>query len=158
MPDFRSKSPMDCVPLALSNFFNLPYDEVATAVGYIPGKGSPHSKTTDFLKSHGMVEIPIPRRGQEKMNGIIKTCSKGSKFHAGHVVVVRHGIVFDSIAPDGLPIAEWKARINNNRICEYWKLARPTASTSSTSKPSVSTTVEHETSETQTWDDIEKFF
>lgn len=120
MPDFRSKSPNDCVPIALSNFFDLLYDEVATAVEYRPGKGSPSSKTTDFLKSHGMVEMPVPRRGQEKMNGIIRTCSKGSKFYACHVAVVRHGIVFDSIAPDGLPIKEYKKLVRNSRITGYW--------------------------------------
>jgi hypothetical protein len=119
MPDFRSKSPNDCVPLALSNWFGLDYEQVRRELGCIPGKGVKTSVWHEYVKSRGMIEQLVPRRGQNRMTGIIHTCSKGNHRTGGHLAIIINGRVYDRVS-NGLPIEEYKKLVRNSRITGYW--------------------------------------
>jgi len=149
MVDYTSRSKNDCAVVALSTFFNEPYDEVAAELGYDPKYGVMNDKTQEFCKKRGMVQLPVPRRGQEKLSGIARICSIGSRFASGHLVVLRDGILFDAAHPNGCPIRDYLTR-HRRRLNMYWRLPKVQAVQPSASEPT--------SSSPPSWSDIEKFF
>ena len=96
-----SQSPNDCSIVAIAQYTGKSYDEVKSGLpGYNPLWGTPLKDSMMYLLSNGFVSMPVPRRGRDKMNGIIAVF-KGAK--VGHMLAVIDGHVFDSIV-QGMPI------------------------------------------------------
>jgi len=148
---FISRSKNDCAVIALSEFFNEPYDDVSKELEYNPKYGVRDEKTQEFCKKRGMVQLPVPRRGQEKLSGIARICSIGSRFASGHLVVLRDGILFDAAYPNGCPIREYLTR-RRRRLNMYWKLPKVQAAPTASEPPTSSSP------SSPPWSDIEKFF
>lgn len=113
-----SRQKNDCAPVAIANWFNEDYESVCKAIGYLTGKGTFDSRWIAYVQSKGMVEMPVPRRGQEKMTGLIKLCSRGSVRSRGHLAIIVNGLVYDAFA-DGMPIREYTLRCRT-RINRYF--------------------------------------
>ena len=104
----------DCVPVALANFFGIPYDE---AIGRLKEKGWVNqNKGVNLIYWFQVVQdlhmemwgrqpvVCKPRRGAEKLTGLVQL-KKGSQ---GHLTVLIEGMICDT---DGLikPLTTYRA-------------------------------------------------
>src|SRR4051812_13841988 len=92
----------DCVPVALSNYFSMPYDDEdkeldsiyqSLGLSWIREAGVNKLVHNIFMNRRDMYDKKVPRRGQEKMSGIIITVN--SNHDLGHMAVVKNGMVYD---------------------------------------------------------------
>lgn len=125
MIGFVSRQKNDCAPIALANWLELDYEHVCKEVNYKSECGVSHYHACKFMREHGMARFPVPRRGQDKMTGIIQFKYPGRRLR--HLAVVRNGLVFETSTPDGMPIKDWKRKFGNPNVTDYWRnrKARP---------------------------------
>jgi hypothetical protein len=119
----ESKAPNDCAIVACSHYFGIHYDAVVTEFQTIADelgiqwkrqKGTPSCITDMFCARRGLNQYPVPRRGQEKITGVISLHSANAR--SGHMVCMIDGIVFDAFAPEGIPIREYQSLSRCNHI------------------------------------------
>src|SRR5690348_17309971 len=103
MTDYMSKSPNDCVLVAITNYFGVDRETLAAELEYNPLRGVMSDKIHEYLKRFDFISAPIPRRGQDKMTGIISLASY-PKAKNRHLAVIKAGIVYDCQFPLGMPI------------------------------------------------------
>ena len=117
------KSINDCAVVAVVAVTGKPYEFVASELRYSPRHGVMCCHLDAFLSAEGFTRQPIPRRGQDKMTGLIRLTS-GSKFSVGHLVIIVNGLIFDGFVK-GMPIAEYRAKHRRSTVVAYWaKVAR----------------------------------
>lgn len=124
---YESRRLNDCAVVALSNYFNLPYEDVdneldsiyqSLGLTWIREAGTNKLVHNIFMARRDMFDKKVPRRGQEKMSGVIITVN--SNHDKGHMAVVRNGYVYDCTSPNGMALPIWRAFVRCKNICEYW--------------------------------------
>lgn len=120
-----SQQKNDCAIVAIANATGLSYDEIQSRLPK-PGKhGLSHDSFVPLIESFGFVRLQkIPRRGQEKITGIVRMIS--NKRVSGHLVYMKNGIVFDSFHPQGIPIKDYQSRISKCHVQMIWIRLTPT--------------------------------
>lgn len=122
-----SKRKNDCAIVALSAFFKLEPEVIELEIGQICGelglnwrvdKGTPNLAWQKFAERRGLKANPVPRRGQDKMTGLICLRS-GAGSRSGHMVCVISGLVFDAFVK-GMPIAQYRATHVRGQVFCYW--------------------------------------
>lgn len=123
----ESKAPNDCAIVALTHYFGLPYEEVLLelyaiakelGIKWNPHKGTPNVISWRFCEKRGLIKRSVPRRGQDKISGLVQLHSAGAS--SGHMVAMIDGYVFDAIFPDGIPIKEYQQRVTRKHIRGVW--------------------------------------
>ncbi len=111
----ESKTPNDCAIVACSHYFGIDYDVIVAEFQSIADSlcirwnrsvGTPSDITSIFCRRRGLNNYPVPRRGQDKITGIVSMHSANAA--RGHMVAMIDGIVFDAFVPEGKPIAEYQ--------------------------------------------------
>lgn len=119
MTSTSSQKKNDCVIVAIANATGLSYDEIAAKLT-LGKRGINHLDWTNYLKSLGWYLSPsVPRRGQDKITGIVRMIS--NKKATGHLVYMKNGIIFDSFAPNGMPIKEYQSKQTKYHIQQIWR-------------------------------------
>src|SRR5262245_54492112 len=110
----------DCVIVAIANANNLSYENVAARLPKPDAKnGLFISQYEPLLKELGWIQQRvIPRRGQDKITGLVRI--KYGMRRMGHLVYMKVGIIFDAFHPNGITLAEYKARHYNVHINMLW--------------------------------------
>lgn len=123
----ESQRPNDCAIVALCNYFGVDYAEVVTellAIAVEKGvvwnikRETPNAISWEFCRKRGLIQRTVPRRGQEKISGIVSLHSAGARL--GHMVVMIDGIVFDAFFPEGIPIKEYQTMARKH-IRAVWR-------------------------------------
>lgn len=125
----ESKGPNDCAIVACSTYLGIPYDDVKRAFFMIAldnhivwncHKGTPTFISSRFMANKGLTKCTtIPRRGQDRISGIVSMHSAGAK--SGHMVTMINGTVFDAFVPEGMLIKEYQSRFCRSHIRCIWK-------------------------------------
>jgi hypothetical protein len=71
-----------------------------------------------FCLKHKLRLIKTPRRGQDKINGIVHLYA--NNFTGHHLVAMVDGMVFDIAAPEGMPIKQYQSTFKSKHIREVW--------------------------------------
>ena len=124
----ESKNPNDCAIVALSAYFGIPYDDVLAELKDLAikfpmvwnfHKGTPTVLHNAFCFKRGLKPIPVPRRGQDKITGIVSLHAANAK--NGHLVACIDGIIFDAFVPEGMPIAEYRQKFTTSHVRDIWR-------------------------------------
>lgn len=120
-----SEQDNDCVIVALANYFAMSYDDTLREINANPyswkfeNKGVPSTIYKWFMNKRQARSLPVPRRGQYFMNGII--VMKSASGVKRHMLIIADGMAFDNAHPKGLPIAWYRKSTSMRHIDEYYK-------------------------------------
>lgn len=124
----ESKQKNDCTIVALTAYFGISYEQVreelmghAIRLGMVwkMHKGTPNILCQAFCYKRGLSPRLVPRRGQDKITGIVSLHSAGAS--TGHMVAMIDGIVFDADNPNGMPIAQYQTVYHRKHIRAIWR-------------------------------------
>ena len=126
MTSVGSQQTNDCVIVAIANGTGMTYDEVLNSLNLseleildLPIRGIQNKVWWAYLTNLGWTrKSTIPRRGQEKISGIVSLIS--TKTVNRHLVYMKDGIVFDSHYSLGCPIKAYQSRMKQCHIREIW--------------------------------------
>lgn len=120
MTSVGSQQKNDCVIVAISNATGKDYKTVQTELGVTSTPdGIQLSVYRPYLIRLGWTKRQsIPRRGQDKITGIARLI--GSSRIYGHLVYIKSGIVYDILAPNGMPIKDYQKLARSSHITEIW--------------------------------------
>ncbi len=124
----ESRQKNDCTIVALTHYFGLDYNDVreellalSIKLGIVWNmhKVTPNILAQAFCYKRGLKSTLVPRRGQDKITGIVSMHATGTK--KGHMVAMIDGIVFDALQPEGMPIKDYQLRYKHSHIRSIWK-------------------------------------
>ena len=125
--NIQSLNKNDCAIVAFSHYFGIDYDSVTNelqsyanelGINWIRTNGTPIILIRCYCLKHKLRLIKTPRRGQDKITGIVHMYSDNFKRH--HLVAMIDGYVFDIAAPNGMPIKDYQSTFTIKHVREVW--------------------------------------
>ncbi len=105
IPELRN----DCAVVALQAIEDLTglYDHVGIILSHTLKGGVRNTKVTQWLLDHGYKPARVPRRGQDKITGIVILRVNSRRMN--HLVTMVDGRLYDRFYPYGVSLAQYRA-------------------------------------------------